>query len=171
MSSPHYSTIIILIGIPGSGKSRWATKYQKRHNNIHIVSTDQIRKELTGCEQCIDPSQNGMIHDEARKRVKAIMDDPNNYGGNHGMGPEIIVDSTNVDWQEWAKYRALNPTAMLALPFNVDVDTAMDNQRHRERQVPREILEMKWKQMQENKHLFPRYFDMIIDKSWRKYYH
>lgn len=171
MSSPHYSTIILLIGIPGSGKTRWAEKYQKRHNNIHIVSTDQIRQELTGTAQCIDPSQNSMIHDEARKRVKAIIDDPSNYGGNKGMGPEIVVDSTNVDKEEWQKYRDLHPTALIALPFDVNVETAMDNQRHRERKVPREIVEMKWNQYQTNKQYIPLFFDMVITKAWRKSYY
>lgn len=40
--------LIILSAIPGSGKSTWAKKYQSEHNYVHIISSDEIRHELTG---------------------------------------------------------------------------------------------------------------------------
>ena len=44
-------TLIILSAMPGSGKSTWANKYQKEHSHTLIVSSDQIRYELTGTTQ------------------------------------------------------------------------------------------------------------------------
>lgn len=44
-------TLILLSAIPGSGKSTWATKYQQEHPNTFIVSSDEIRKNLTGIFQ------------------------------------------------------------------------------------------------------------------------
>lgn len=46
-------TVIILCGIPTSGKSTWATKYAKRHpitdsRAFFIVSRDHLRKEMFG---------------------------------------------------------------------------------------------------------------------------
>lgn len=41
-------TLIILSAPPGSGKSTWAKAYQEDHDNIFIVSSDEIRYELTG---------------------------------------------------------------------------------------------------------------------------
>lgn len=41
-------TLIILSAMPGSGKSTWAKHYQKEHPHTLIVSSDQIRYEITG---------------------------------------------------------------------------------------------------------------------------
>lgn len=40
-------TLMILSAIPASGKSTWAAKYQATHPNTYIVSSDQIRMEVT----------------------------------------------------------------------------------------------------------------------------
>ena len=44
------SKLIILCGIPGSGKSTWAKNYKKEHpdENVIVVSSDGIRLEVTG---------------------------------------------------------------------------------------------------------------------------
>ena len=44
-------TLIVLSAMPGSGKSTWANQYQKEHPHTLIVSSDQIRFELTGQTQ------------------------------------------------------------------------------------------------------------------------
>ena len=154
-----FSVLVLCVGIPGSGKTSWIKEYIKSHPLTYVVSTDEIRKELTGFEQCIDPSQNEMIHEEARKRVKLILDDPNSFGG---LGPEIIVDSTNVDFHEWQAYKELAPSIMLAKIFDITVDEAMKQQEQRERKVPREIVEMKYNQLQESKKYIPLFFNMIL---------
>ena len=41
-------TLIVLSAMPGSGKSTWAKKYQEDHPHTLIVSSDQIRYEITG---------------------------------------------------------------------------------------------------------------------------
>lgn len=157
----HFSILILTIGIPGSGKTTWVQKYKKTHPLTFVISTDVIRKELTGIEQCIDPSQNNMIHEEARRRAKQILDDPKNYDGRCGMGPEIIIDSTNTDIDEWIKYKNLNPSAIVAKIFDVNPQQAMDRQRNRERQVPLEILTLKWEEMQKNLVFSTKIFNMI----------
>ena len=154
-----FSKLILTIGIPGSGKTTWVKKYMKKHPLTYIISTDDIRREFTGTEQCVDPSQNDMIHNEARKRVKAILEDPNSKGG---LGPEIIVDSTNVSVGEWRKYKELGPSIMLAKIFNITPEQAMINQLGRERKVPFEILQMKHRQFQESKPFLTLYFNMIM---------
>ena len=159
----HFSKIILTIGIPGSGKSTWVNKYIQQYPFTKVISTDKIREELTGQEQCINPSQNPMIHEEARKRVKAILDDPENYkGGNCGMGPEVIVDATNVEVEEWIRYKKLDPTLFVCKIFDVPPKQALQMQEQRERKVPLHILEMKWKQLQQNKHFIPCFFNMIL---------
>jgi len=41
-------TLIMLSAMPGSGKSTWAKKYQSEHPHTLIVSSDEIRFEITG---------------------------------------------------------------------------------------------------------------------------
>ena len=44
-------TLIILSAMPGSGKSTWAKKYKEEHPNTFVVSSDEIRFEITGTSQ------------------------------------------------------------------------------------------------------------------------
>ena len=145
------------IGIPGSGKTTWVKEYKKQHPYAHVISTDKIRQELTGHIDC-DPNQNEWIHGEAKRRVKQILDNPND---SIGMGPEIVVDSTNVDVDEWLAYKKLGASVIIAKLFDVDVDTAMKQQFGRDRIVPRFVLEDKYTTLQKNKKYMPLIFNMI----------
>ena len=152
-----FSILILTIGIPGSGKTRWVENYMKTHPRTHVISTDKIRKEITGFEQCINPAQNDMIHEEARKRVRDIL----NSKEKESLGPEIIVDSTNCDIQEWIAYKNLNPSIIRAIVFERTPNEAEKNQMFRERHVPFEILQQKWDQLQKYKKYLPYVFNMI----------
>lgn len=156
---PAFSVLILTIGIPGAGKTTWVNTYKKTHPRAFIISTDEIRKDLTGSIAC-DPNQNDMIHEEARKQVKNLIEHPLVNGT---LGPEIIVDSTNVDVQEWLKYKDLKPSVILAKVFNVEPEEAMKRQQVRGRIVPQEILDQKWKTLQQNKKYMPYIFNMILD--------
>ena len=41
-------TLIMLSAIPAAGKSTWAKQYKDTHPDVNIVSSDEIRMELTG---------------------------------------------------------------------------------------------------------------------------
>jgi len=156
----HFSILKLTVGAPGSGKSTWVKEYKKTHPLTYVISTDEIRKELTGQTHC-DPSQNNMIHDEARKRVREILEDPGNYGENKGMGPEIIVDSTNDELEEWMSYSELKPSAMVAIVFKIDLEEAIRRQYIRGRVVPRDVIERKWNNIESNLKFLPCFFNMI----------
>lgn len=47
-------TFILLCGLPGVGKSTWAENYKKTHNNVFIVSSDELRMEVGGAYQNFD---------------------------------------------------------------------------------------------------------------------
>lgn len=144
--------LFLTVGIPGAGKSTWVKEYQKKYPAMVIVSTDEIRKELTGTS-CCDPNQNTMIHEEARKRVKHLL----------GEGKDVIVDSTNVELGEWVKYKQLDPNVLLtAKVFNVEPEEAFEREKNRERVVPLSVLEMKWQQLTHNKPFMPFIFNFII---------
>ena len=39
----YFPRLIMLIGLPGSGKSTWAEKYVTENSNTVIISSDKIR--------------------------------------------------------------------------------------------------------------------------------
>lgn len=150
-----FSLLILTIGIPGAGKTTWAQQYKKQCPQAHIISTDEVRKDLLGTEDCRDPSQNQMIHNEARKRVKKILDEAKEF-------VVVVVDSTNTEVEEWEAYRNLKPSLMIAKIFNITPDQGMDMQKNRQRVVPKKILEEKWNSFLSNHHYLPIYFDLLI---------
>lgn len=158
-----FCVMILTIGIPGSGKSSWVKDYCEKHKNgTFVISTDEIRKELTGNEQCIDPSQNSMIHDEAKKRAKKIIDNRREIMKKLGTWPVIIIDSTNVELKEWIDYRQLGANILAAKLFEVTPEQAQERMKNRERQVPYEIIKWKWDLLEKNKQHISKLFNMLI---------
>lgn len=155
------SIIILTIGIPGSGKTTWCKQYQKEHPYVYYISTDEIRKEMRGTDE-FDPNENEIIHMEAVKRVREIIQDKKNYGGNKGMGPVILVDSTNTKIEDWIVYRNLEPTIMIAKFFDVPPAKSLELQRHRERQVPFDKLEYYWQNIEKYRKCLRSFFNMIL---------
>lgn len=156
----NFCALILTIGIPGSGKSTWVKDTKSKYPGVFVVSTDEIRKELTGDEQC-NPAQNIMIHDEAKKRVKVLIDDKKNICSQLGTWPVIIVDSTNVDVEEWIAYKQLGADLFVAQVFDCSVDEAMKKMENRERKVDRAIVEWKWRTLEKNKASIPKLFDNV----------
>lgn len=162
-----FKVLILTIGIPGSGKTTWARKYAAEHPFTYVVSTDELRKELTGVEQCVDPSQNEMIHEAARERVKNIFNNPASYRDTEHncfcFGIEVIVDSTNVDVGEWIKYKqTTKPSLMFAKVFDVTPEQAYEQEKNRERYVPMSVLREKWDEYQKNKEHIPYFFNQVL---------
>lgn len=63
--------LILMAGIPGSGKSTWCRKYQKTHPNVFIIDTDETRKKITG-SYLIFPEHMEVIFDEMIRESNEI---------------------------------------------------------------------------------------------------
>ena len=144
-------SLTLTVGIPGAGKSYWVNEQLQKNPTTKVVSTDELRKELTGVAQC-DPRQNDYIHNEARKRVKELLQ----------KGYNVIVDSTNVDREEWDAYKALCPSFFIAKVFDTSVEQAMANQENRERKVPEFVVQAKYDALQANKQYLTSTFNLVI---------
>lgn len=59
--------LIVLSAAPGSGKSTWAAKYKASHPDTFIISSDEIRYELTGQYQ--DFSKQKEVWETFDKRI------------------------------------------------------------------------------------------------------
>jgi len=70
---------IMLIGLPGSGKSTW-TQYEQ----YTTVSSDELRNELYG--DVNDQNNPSLIFDEARKRIIHSLN----------CGKDTVLDTDNI---------------------------------------------------------------------------
>ncbi|MEG1313829.1 MAG: AAA family ATPase [Bacilli bacterium] len=59
--------LIVLSAVPGAGKSTWASRYKETHSDAIIVSSDDIRFELTGQYQ--DFSKQKLVWETVSSRV------------------------------------------------------------------------------------------------------
>lgn len=161
MSHVKVSTIIMLIGIPGSGKTTWANKFLKLHPCAHLLSSDKVREETTGTIEC-DPKQSPAIHELIYEKAKNIINSEESYLPKNGFGPCIIIDCTNVDATEWRKFKSLEPTMMIARVFDIPVDEALVRQQIRGRTIPYDVVKRKHDTLHENLKFLPYFFNMII---------
>lgn len=78
------STIHMLIGIPGSGKSHYAKQCCKQERAV-LVATDHIRERLFGSEN--RQSNSYRVFDEAFKEIRQAL----------AAGRNVVFDATNID--------------------------------------------------------------------------
>ena len=95
--------LIILVGLPAAGKTKYAKEYIKKNDNTVIVSSDRIREDMA--ELKINCNDERAIYQEMQHRVKKSL----SYGKN------VIVNATNLK----IKYR--EPYIHLARKINKDV--------------------------------------------------
>lgn len=124
---------IMLVGLPGSGKSTYIEKY---YANTNVHSSDAIREELSGDVNNQDINQ--QVFELLHKRVK---EDLRN-------GIDTIYDATNISWRrrkaflaELTKIPCYKCCVLMATPFEVCVD----RQYNRDRQVPYQVIERMYK--------------------------
>lgn len=77
-------TLIVLSAIAGAGKSTWAEQYRKTHHHVYVVSSDEIRKELTG-------AYSNLTKDEEMWRI--FFSRISEYANKHSE-VTVIADST-----------------------------------------------------------------------------
>lgn len=82
--------LILMAGIPGSGKSTWCKVYQKEHENVFIVDTDETRKKITG-SYLIFPEKMETIFDAMIEQTNAI------FKEYEGKECTVIEDSIFLD--------------------------------------------------------------------------
>lgn len=127
MTRPPKGTVILAIGLPGSGKSSWF----KRHN-ITPLSSDMLRSLLFD-----DPTEQrfqDLIFSNLRSMLKArlIAHRPMNY-----------VDTTNLtphDRHSWIKLAKDFGYETQAVFFDVPLDVCLERNQKRDRVVPEDVM-------------------------------
>jgi predicted kinase len=124
---PSKGTVVLAIGLPGSGKSSWF----KRHN-IHPLSSDLLRELLFDDAQ--EQRFQDLVFSNLRSMLKArlIARRPMNY-----------VDATNLtpqDRNSWIKLAKDYGYDVQGLFFDVPLEVCMERHQRRGRAVPEEIM-------------------------------
>ena len=133
------SELIVMCGLPGSGKSFYSRQYVENHPEFTVVSTDKIRGELFGDES--DQRDGWLVFMRAYSDLTTILK----------SGGSAIFDATNLkksDREKILKYfRKVCPDAKLKLVFmTTPVPICVERDKNRDRVVGEDvILNMKHK--------------------------
>jgi len=124
---PSKGTVVLAIGLPGSGKSSWF----KRHS-IHPLSSDLLRELLFDDAQ--EQRFQDLVFSNLRSMLKArlIARRPMNY-----------VDATNLtphDRHSWIKLAKDYGYDVQGLFFDVPLEVCMERHQRRGRAVPEDIM-------------------------------
>jgi predicted kinase len=124
---PSKGTVVLAIGLPGSGKSSWF----KRHN-IHPLSSDLLRELLF--DDAHEQRFQDLVFSNLRSMLKArlIARRPMNY-----------VDATNLtphDRQSWIKLAKDYGYDVQGVFFDVPLDVCLERHQRRGRAVPEDIM-------------------------------
>lgn len=119
--------LVVLVGLPGSGKSTWL-----QERGLDALSSDEVRRMLTGDET--DQRVNRLVFRTLRAMARARKD----------AGAEVTyIDSTALTrWERrcWVRFGELNECEVEAVFFDVPVEECLRRNRLRERVVPEEAL-------------------------------
>lgn len=124
------STLYMLIGLPGSGKSFYAKNLSEKTEAI-IHSSDAIREELLGSEE--DQSESPKVFELLHCRVKKDLSN----------GRDVIYDATNINskrrrafLQELIKYDCKKIAIFIATPY----EKCLERNNTRNRKVPEQVI-------------------------------
>jgi predicted kinase len=124
---PSKGTVVLAIGLPGSGKSSWF-----KRNKITPLSSDLLRALLFD-----DPTEQrfqDLIFSNLRSMLKARL---------IARRPLKYVDATNLTPQErqgWIKLAKDYGYEVQAVLFDVPLETCLERNRRRDRVVPEEAM-------------------------------
>lgn len=134
-------TLIIITGIPGSGKSTIAKRLRDgeiegfeylNSNNTEILSSDECRKQLLGDEK--DQSDNKRVFDFLKMKMVGFIK----------AGYNVIIDATNINMKERRGYLDLvkrYDLRKVAYVVNEPFDRCEERAAKREeRPLPKEVL-------------------------------
>lgn len=137
-------TLIMLVGLPSSGKSTWATNYMGSTPNVALHSSDELRRVMLN--NIHDQSQNSKVFEQLHKNIIVDLKD----------GLNVIYDATNLSSKRRRAFlNTLNnkknnlshihtKAVVLALPYNECIDRDMV----REKKVGSGVIERMYKSFQ-----------------------
>lgn len=139
---------IMMVGLPGSGKSTVAKQLAKKMNDEEssarwvIVSTDDIREMLCGSAE--DQSQNDKVFDIAKKNIVEYLN----------SGLHVIFDATNVVSKKRIYFmqdicrKVKKPICTMSLTVCAPIGVCKERNSQRDRKVPEYAIDKMYKSFQ-----------------------
>ncbi len=153
-------TLIMLSAIPASGKTTWAREYRNTHPNTYIVSSDEIRMEITH-GKFNDQSQQKLVWETFDQRI-------HEYAKNENA--TIILDALND--VNWVRLQYLKTTPefdkkiIVLFPLNYEKSLMYNAQRDIDKQVPKEAMEALYQKFEPLSQEVVDLVDEIIEVKW-----
>ena len=147
---------IMLMGIPGSGKSTWARQYVQRCDaSFLIISSDDVRKSLTGSVD--DQSRNAEVWEVVLAKCQASLK----------AGRNVILDGTNTNTVKRRRFVSELPPCIRSLKMfsinktvaktRIEKDLAVGVERS---SVPDSVIDRIYRQYTEA-------VSLIHDEGWK----
>lgn len=135
------ANLVMLIGVPGSGKSTISNEYKEKGYKIH--SSDAIRKEILGDEN--SQEKGWLIFKILHKRVISDL----------LTGKNVVYDACNTTKSGRKKVikeirEAVQDVYIIGKILNVDINICKERNRNRERVVPDEVIDRMYNQLKSN---------------------
>lgn len=153
-------TLIVLSSVAGAGKSTWAEQYRKTHHHVHIVSSDEIRKELTG--QYSDMSHDNEMWACYFTRISELCDKHSEV--------TVIADSTNILNRYRLQYKDFtnfDKKILVVIRKDLDLILKQNLERSEAKQIPADAIKWMYKNFEEPSEEVLDVFDEYIQiQKW-----
>jgi len=154
-------TFILLSAIAGSGKSTWAEQYRLTHDNVFIVSSDMLRKEIGGAYKNLDHEQEVWARfSEDIIKYRDLQDDVT-----------VIADSTNI-YNKFRLFYGKNFPGFdkkILVVIKKEKDKTIENNRLRNeaKRIPEEVILQMFENWEEpSKEVLDCYDEYIVIDKW-----
>ena len=152
--------LIMLSAFPASGKTTWAKNYQKEHDNVYIINSDDIRLELTAGNYH-DRSKQKEVWDTFDRRIHEIakIDDVT-----------LILDAVNDTNEVRLKYLSTTPEfdykVLVMFPSTLERSKKFNSMRPDECRVPDDVIEMMFKKFEQPSEEVLKLVDEVYEVRW-----
>ena len=150
----------MLSAFPASGKTTWAKNYQKEHDNVYILNSDEIRMELTAGDYH-DRSKQKEVWDTFDRRIHEIakIDDVT-----------LILDAVNDTNEVRLKYLSTTPEfdykVLVMFPSTLERSKKFNSMRPEDVRVPDNIIEMMFNKFEQPSEEVLKLVDEIYEVRW-----
>ena len=154
--------LIALCAIPASGKSTYAKHYKINHKdeNVFIVSSDEIRKELTGVYSNLEHEKD--VWEIYFKRINILRDSNSDC--------TIIADSTNITnkhRQILGKLPGFDKKTLVVISKELPVILERNRQRDHAKYVPEAAIKEMWDEWEKvDKETADLFDEVIYIEGW-----